>query len=101
LISCRNLLIYLELDVQQKLLGIFHFALREAGYLLLGPSETVGPRDDQFGAVSKKWRVYRRIDSHRPEQINLPIPASAKRPGASKRVADPAESGPAGLSTEQ
>jgi two-component system CheB/CheR fusion protein len=101
LISCRNLLIYLEPDVQQKLLGIFHFALREVGYLLLGPSETVGPRDDQFEEVSKKWRVYRHIDSRRPERVNLPIPASGKRPGASRGVTDAAEAGPAGLSTEQ
>lgn len=39
LVSCRNLLIYLEPEVQQKLLQLFHFALNEGGYLILGPSE--------------------------------------------------------------
>ncbi len=101
LISCRNLLIYLEPDVQQKLLGVFHFALRAEGYLLLGPSETVGPRDDQFEAVSKKWRLYRRIDTGRPERVSLPIPDSGKRPGPSRRVTGAAGADPAGLSTEQ
>ena len=44
LISCRNLLIYLEPDVQEKLIGLFHFALRKGGYLFLGNAETVGRR---------------------------------------------------------
>ena len=101
LISCRNLLIYLEPEVQQRLLGLFHFALRKGGYLLLGPSETVGPRDDQFEAVSRKWRVYRRIDSRQPERVNLPVPAGGKGPGASRRATGPAEAVPAGLSREQ
>jgi PAS domain S-box-containing protein len=101
LISCRNLLIYLEPDVQQRLLGLFHFALRNNGYLLLGRSETVGPRDDQFEAVSKKWRVYRRIDARRPIRVNFPMPAGVKRPGAIRHAVGLAETGPTGLSTEQ
>src|SRR5208283_913351 len=41
LISCRNLLIYLEPEVQKKVITLLHFALKEGGYLFLGPSETV------------------------------------------------------------
>ncbi|MEZ5393011.1 MAG: chemotaxis protein CheB [Bryobacterales bacterium] len=46
IISCRNLLIYLETDVQAKLMEMFHFALAENGVLFLGSSETVGKRSD-------------------------------------------------------
>lgn len=73
LISCRNLLIYFESEVQKNLMALFHFALNEGGYLFLGNSETVGQREDLFEPVSKKWRVYRRIGSARPDQINFPI----------------------------
>lgn len=60
LISCRNVLIYLEPEVQQRIIGIFHFALRPQGHLFLGTAESVGGRDDLFKAVSLKWRIYRR-----------------------------------------
>ena len=48
LISCRNLLIYLKLDVQNQVMELFHFALRENGYLFLGPSETIGRKTELF-----------------------------------------------------
>ena len=48
LISCRNLLIYLEPEVQKKVIDLLHFALKEGGYLFLGPSETVGRQTDLF-----------------------------------------------------
>ena len=51
LISCRNLLIYLEPEVQGKMVALFHFVLNEGGYLLLGPSETVGRELDLFEPV--------------------------------------------------
>jgi two-component system CheB/CheR fusion protein len=73
LISCRNLLIYFESELQQKLISLFHFALNEEGYLFLGNAETVGQQEDLFEPVSKKWRVYRRIGSARRDQINFPI----------------------------
>ncbi|MBL8472837.1 MAG: EAL domain-containing protein [Rhodocyclaceae bacterium] len=61
LISCRNLLIYLDNEIQTRVVRLFHFALREGGYLFLGNSETIGQRADMFRTVSKKWRVYRRL----------------------------------------
>ena len=60
LISCRNVLIYLEPEVQQRIIGIFHFALRSEGHLFLGTAESVGGREDLFKPVSAKWRIYRR-----------------------------------------
>lgn len=73
LISCRNLLIYLEPEMQQKIVSLFHFALATGGYLLLGPSETIGRSTDLFETVSKKWRVYRRTGVVKRDLISIPI----------------------------
>ena len=72
LIACRNLLIYLNREAQQRALGIFHFALRPSGYLFLGLSETVDDGSDLFSQIDKKNRIYR----HRATaSIALPVPA--------------------------
>jgi two-component system, chemotaxis family, CheB/CheR fusion protein len=73
LVSCRNLLIYLEPDLQTKVIRLFHFALAEGGYLLLGPSETIGRESDLFESISKKWRLFRRIDTVRRDLVDIPI----------------------------
>jgi two-component system CheB/CheR fusion protein len=58
LISCRNLLIYLRPEAQEKVLLLFHFALRESSILMLGGSETEGSLDDRFEPISKTQRIY-------------------------------------------
>jgi two-component system CheB/CheR fusion protein len=58
LITCRNLLIYLNRNVQEKVLDILHFALRPEGYLQLGLSETVDDGKDGFLAIDKTNRIY-------------------------------------------
>jgi two-component system, chemotaxis family, CheB/CheR fusion protein len=73
LISCRNLLIYLEPDFQKQVLALFHFALREGGNLFLGPAESIAGREDLFAAVSKKWRIYRRLGSTRHDIVDFPL----------------------------
>jgi two-component system CheB/CheR fusion protein len=73
LISCRNLLIYLEPEFQKRVLRLFHFALREGGHLFLGSAETVAGQEDLFHAVSKKWRIYRRVGSTRHDVVNFPL----------------------------
>ncbi len=60
LISCRNLLIYLGPALQQRVLPIFHYALKPHGYLLLGNAETVGTLTDLFDLVAKQHRIYAR-----------------------------------------
>ena len=62
LISCRNLLIYLNGDLQQKLLPLFHYALSPGGYLFLGMAETVGEFTDRFTTRDRKQRLYQRKD---------------------------------------
>jgi two-component system CheB/CheR fusion protein len=86
LVSCRNLLIYLDPDVQAKIIRLFHFALVEDGYLLLGPSESIGRQADLFEPVSKKCRVYRRIGPIRHNLLDIPIVAIDKRRAAIYRA---------------
>lgn len=60
IVSCRNLLIYLEPGLQKKLFSLFHYALNENGYLFLGTSETVGDQVDLFTTIDGKWKVFQR-----------------------------------------
>jgi len=73
LITCRNLLIYLAPEIQRRVVSLFHFALREGGYLFLGNAESVGPNADLFDPASKKWRIYRRLGPTRHDRLELPI----------------------------
>jgi len=59
LISCRNLLIYLEAELQNRVIPAFHYALRPDGVLFLSPSEGIGNFTDLFGSIDKKWKLYR------------------------------------------
>ncbi|TMJ74271.1 MAG: histidine kinase, partial [Alphaproteobacteria bacterium] len=72
LISCRNLLIYLDPEAQRKILSLFHFALHTDGVLFLGSSETVGNVSDRFEPISKKHRIYRHIGRSRPGEVEFP-----------------------------
>lgn len=65
LISCRNLLIYFDGALQQKVINIFHYALNPGKYLLLGKSETVGSATSRFHTVDKKWKLFRRLGEGR------------------------------------
>jgi two-component system, chemotaxis family, CheB/CheR fusion protein len=60
LISCRNVLIYFEADLQKKLLPLFHYALNPSGYLFLGPSENVASRSELFRTADLKHRIFQR-----------------------------------------
>jgi len=60
LISCRNLLIYLGIDLQKKLIPLFHYALKPGGTLFLGSSEGIGEFDDLFTVLDRKAKLYQR-----------------------------------------
>lgn len=74
IVTCRNLLIYLEPEMQQRILGLLHFGLREGGTLFLGTSETTAGSDDLFESVDKKARIYRRLGPTRHGAIEFPLP---------------------------
>jgi two-component system CheB/CheR fusion protein len=76
IITCRNLLIYLNTSLQKRLMPIFHYALKPGGLLMLGSSETTGNFADLFETVNKKWKVYRRKEMA-PTIFTMPeMPAS-------------------------
>ncbi|WP_215231608.1 CheR family methyltransferase [Dyadobacter linearis] len=58
LISCRNLLIYLDDELQKKVFATFHYALKPDGYLLLGKSESVGSSSTHFAQVEKTQKIF-------------------------------------------
>ncbi len=61
LISCRNLMIYLESTLQKRLISLFHYALKPEGFLFLGSSETVGSFTDLFQLTDKKHKIYTKL----------------------------------------
>lgn len=84
LLVCRNLLIYLDREVQREILQMFHFALNPGGYLFLGSSESIDICDELFSVVDKKNRIFRArtgtVASHRGSSI----PRSSYSPMASR-----------------
>ncbi|MDF2938674.1 MAG: signal transduction histidine kinase with CheB and CheR, partial [Paenibacillaceae bacterium] len=69
LVTCRNMLIYLQPEMQYKVLSLFHFALTPEGHLFLGPSETLGRFSSQFQPVDRHWNIF----SHRnAKQLSAP-----------------------------
>ncbi|HYU14861.1 MAG TPA: chemotaxis protein CheB, partial [Candidatus Acidoferrum sp.] len=63
LITCRNLLIYLNSEAQARILPLFHYALRPRGVLFLGTSESVGRFGDLFDRLDPKWKLFARRDA--------------------------------------
>jgi two-component system, chemotaxis family, CheB/CheR fusion protein len=96
LVSCRNLLIYLNSEAQAKVISLFHFALNDGGILVLGSAETVGNADNRFKVIAGAERIYRHIarsrlsDSGFPLNLgeNLPMPGSAERSTSGARQAN-------------
>jgi two-component system CheB/CheR fusion protein len=60
LLSCRNLLIYLDAELQKKLMPLFHYTLKQDGILFLGSSESIDGLTDLFSLIDKKWRLFKR-----------------------------------------
>jgi len=71
LISCRNVLIYLGQQLQKRCLPIFHYALNPGGYLLLGPSETIGLFGDMFELVDRRNKIFAKKILPRRAELDL------------------------------
>jgi two-component system CheB/CheR fusion protein len=89
-ISCRNLLIYFDADLQQRLMPLFHYALNPQGKLFLGSSEGVGEFSDLFSPLERKAKLFERSDamvgrsrkvlsqfSHTPSAVDVAPPNAA------------------------
>jgi two-component system CheB/CheR fusion protein len=84
LIVCRNLLIYLEAELQKLVAQLFHYSLRPGGYLFLGPSENLAGPADLFRTLDKKNRIFQRN-----ETMSRPAVPITLRDGS--RAGEPAE----------
>ncbi|MDP2144745.1 MAG: chemotaxis protein CheB [Gallionella sp.] len=63
LLSCRNLMIYLEPELQDRLMSAFQYALKPGGVMFLSPSESIGNHTDLFVPLNRKWKFYRATHS--------------------------------------
>ena len=83
LLSCRNLLIYLNSEAQVSALSKFNYAINTNGILFLGPSENVGDFMEAFSTVNKKWKIFKSIKSsefaQKLEDVN-PLPQIMSMP---------------------
>ncbi|MDN3515147.1 MAG: PAS domain-containing protein [Candidatus Brocadia sp.] len=77
IISCRNLLIYLENELQNKLLPVFQYSLKPEGILFLGTSESIGGFINLFTVIDKKWKIFRCKESMTTARV-LMIPEPRK-----------------------
>ena len=73
LISCRNLLIYIEPEIQKRVLNLFAFALKPLGYLFLGKSDTTIDDSNVFEPISRNFRIFLRKQSVALPVGNLPL----------------------------
>jgi two-component system CheB/CheR fusion protein len=91
ILSCRNLLIYMDPLLQKKMLGMFYYSINNEGILILGTSETLGTQNHLFSTVDSKLKIYKRsVTDQVPElldfpssfsrssQVNIETPVSAK-----------------------
>lgn len=78
LLSCRNLLIYLNTELQNRVIPIFHFSLRPGGLLFLGASENVTRHQKLFTAADRKNRLFRRLET--PNKVLPEFPLVARQP---------------------
>jgi two-component system CheB/CheR fusion protein len=80
LLSCRNLLIYLNSDLQDRVIPIFHFSLKSGGYLFLGPAENVTRHQKLFAPIDRKNRIFRRLETATRVLPDFPLSPRTDRP---------------------
>jgi len=78
ILSCRNLLIYMDTELQKKLLTLFHYSLNNGGMLILGSAETNGTQNDLFSTVNAKFRIYQRSGIPKTQEL-FDFPSSFTR----------------------
>ena len=74
ILSCRNLLIYLEPELQKKMIGLFYYSLCPAGIMILGSSETLGTQSHLFTSLDLKLKIFNRaVTILAPETVDFPV----------------------------
>jgi two-component system CheB/CheR fusion protein len=101
ILTCRNLLIYIDSELQKKLLGLFYYSINPEGYMVLGSAETLGSQSHFFTSVDSKLKIYKRSVTNqipelfdfpssfsRTKQPNIEVPAPVKSPSNIQTLAD-------------
>ena len=87
-LSCRNLLIYMNSDLQNKLIGLFYYSINPEGIMVLGTAETVGAKSYLFKTIDSRLKVYERTNSgHLPELYDFPSSFSRTKPSIVEKQA--------------
>jgi two-component system, chemotaxis family, CheB/CheR fusion protein len=84
LVTCRNMLIYLNNDMQQQVLACLGFALKKEGLLMLSPSETLGNAINCYSVLDERWRIYQLVD--KPRFYSSQLPGWQRRDGNFKMI---------------
>lgn len=77
LISCRNMLIYMQAPLQRRVLRTFHYALEADAFLMLGTSETIGDGADLFSLLDRRMKIYQKKNAHSPAVFDFAMNARA------------------------
>lgn len=85
LISCRNVLIYMNSGLQKRLMPVFHYALKPGGFMFLGPAENAGAAENLFAEADRKNRIFRRVG----ESARLPDFPIGAGDGKDRKLAPP------------
>jgi len=95
-LSCRNLLIYLNADLQNRVIPIFHFSLRPGGLLFLGAAENVTRHQKLFAPIDRRNRLFRRLET--PTKVLPEFPLAARgAPPETRQARAPVPQRPGGL----
>ncbi len=86
LVTCRNLMIYLDAVLQKKIIPTFHYTLNPGGILMLGTSESIGEFTDLFAPIDTKWKVYQRKEGLSSNVLDNSKWISSERPGVAGPV---------------
>jgi len=80
ILSCRNLLIYMEPELQKKMIGLFYYSLNPQGIMILGSSETLGSQSHLFQSMDLKWKIFKKANTLvSPDAYNFPATFSRSR----------------------
>jgi len=85
ILVCRNLLIYLESSSQKKLMPLFHYTLQPQGFLILGPSESVGVFTNLFESIDIKWKIFRRKEIQPSVRGEIEFPTGTENKNTSPK----------------
>ncbi len=88
LLSCRNVMIYLNAELQKKIIPIYHYSLKSKGILLMGPAETIGGFTDMFAPIDPKWKIFERREGSvsSPKVIEFPFNITKQIIGIDKQA---------------